>query len=227
MEPGPSLPSTCSFGPRSDTFGEGLIAVVLCGLGSDGAAGARRVKEAGGTVVIQNPRTAPYPSMPQALAPTIVDVIADADAMGPLLATIYSPAPTPPRARGMTVSYGLSWRGIRTKSGIDFSQYKMPTIQRRLQRRLVATGAHTLEEYRPFLDQHPAEYGRLVNAFLIKVTEFFRDADLFQYSAGDGDSRPGRRVDASVAKNCGFGARVAPPARSPTRWHPYSRRAGR
>src|SRR6185503_17524546 len=38
-------------------YGEHLIAVILTGSGSDGAAGAVEVKEAGGVVIIQNPRT--------------------------------------------------------------------------------------------------------------------------------------------------------------------------
>src|SRR5262249_28597813 len=53
----------------AQVFEEGLIAVILTGSGSDGAAGAREVKKAGGTVVIQNPETASYPSMPLSLAP--------------------------------------------------------------------------------------------------------------------------------------------------------------
>ncbi|MGH2346619.1 MAG: CheR family methyltransferase, partial [Chloroflexota bacterium] len=168
------------FDSAASVFGEGMIAVVLSGLGSDGAAGACRVKEAGGTVVIQNPRTAPYPAMPQALAPTIVDVIADVDSMGPLLNDLLIGTYTPngPRDDRQIRTF---LEELRDRSGIDFSQYKMPTIQRRLQRRLVATGTHSLEEYRAYLADHIEECDRLINAFLIKVTGFFRDRDLFVY----------------------------------------------
>jgi erythromycin esterase-like protein len=72
----------------AEVFGEQLIAVILTGLGSDGADGARRVKEQGGTVVIQNPQTASHPEMPRSLAPTTVDVVAELDAIGPLLERI-------------------------------------------------------------------------------------------------------------------------------------------
>jgi two-component system, chemotaxis family, CheB/CheR fusion protein len=168
------------FRSAAEVFGEGLIAVVLSGLGSDGAAGARRVKEAGGTVVIQNPRTAPYPAMPQALDPTTVDVIADVDAMGPLLHDLLTGAYTPrgPREDRQLRAFLAE---LRERSGIDFSPYKEPTIQRRLQRRLLATGTQSLEAYRAYLAGHPDEYERLINAFLIKVTEFFRDPALFAH----------------------------------------------
>src|SRR5215217_4297163 len=68
----------------AQAYGENLIAVILTGSGSDGAAGAVDVSQAGGTVIIQNPQTAQYPSMPLALPPTAVDYVADLEAIGPL-----------------------------------------------------------------------------------------------------------------------------------------------
>src|SRR5262249_60346490 len=67
--------------------------------------------------------------------------------------------------------------------GIDFSTYRQPTIQRRLQRRMADTGIEKLEDYVRYLQRHPEEYQRLINSFLIKVTDFFRDPDLFDYLA--------------------------------------------
>src|SRR6187431_530106 len=48
------------FSSAAQVFGEGLVAVILTGTGSDGAIGARDVKLAGGTVIVQNPETASY-----------------------------------------------------------------------------------------------------------------------------------------------------------------------
>jgi len=166
------------FRSAAAAYGEGLIAVVLSGLGSDGATGARHVKEAGGTVVIQNPRTAPYPSMPEALAPNTVDVIADAGAMGPLLRELLSGGHIPSGPHDDNQMRGFLAE-LREQSGVDFAQYKEPTIQRRLQRRLLATGTRSLEDYRAYMRGHPEESARLVNSFLIKVTAFFRDPALF------------------------------------------------
>src|SRR4051812_48931535 len=69
--PRPSIDLLLSTAARA--YGENLIAVILTGSGSDGAAGAVEVSHAGGTVVIQNPETAQYPAMPLALPPTAVD----------------------------------------------------------------------------------------------------------------------------------------------------------
>jgi two-component system CheB/CheR fusion protein len=161
-------------------FGERLIAVILTGTGSDGAEGARRVKEAGGTVVVQDPETAQFPELPRSLARSTVDIIADLDAIGPLLRDLLTGiyAPLSP---GEDRQFQALLEQVRTRSGIDFGRYRQPTIRRRLQRRMADTGQDTVEEYAQYLRRHPEEYERLVGSFLIKVTDFFRDPELFDY----------------------------------------------
>ena len=79
---------------------------------------------------------------------------------------------------------------MREQSGIDFTSYKPATIRRRLQRRMAATGSRrTSSEYLRYLQRHPEEYQRLVSSFLIKVTEFFRDPELFDYLRDAGRAR--------------------------------------
>jgi len=157
-----------------------LVAVVLTGTGSDGAAGARAVKQAGGTVVIQNPETASYPAMPRSLAPTTVDIVANLEDIGPLLHDLVTDAPIP-GASHEEAPLRTFLEEVRARSGIDFTSYKAPTIGRRLQRRMAATRTGTLADYRAYLHDHPEEYQRLISSFLIKVTEFFRDPALFSY----------------------------------------------
>ena len=81
--PKPSVDKLLSSAAQS--YGEHLIAVILTGAGSDGAAGAVDVKKAGGVVIVQNPQTAPYPSMPLSLPPTAVDHVVEMEQIGPLL----------------------------------------------------------------------------------------------------------------------------------------------
>jgi two-component system CheB/CheR fusion protein len=164
----------------AEQFGEQLIAVILTGTGSDGAAGARAVHSLGGTVVIQDPQSASYPALPLSLAPSTVDIVADLNAIGPLLHDLLSGAyALLPAEEDRALRAFLDQ--LRERSGIDFSSYKAPTIQRRLQRRLAATGVPDLDQYIRYLQRHPDEYQRLVSSFLIKVTEFFRDPELFTY----------------------------------------------
>jgi len=161
------------------SFGEQLIAVILSGEGSDGAEGARAVKLSGGTVVIQDPMTAAHPSMPMSLAPTTVDIVAPLETIASLLRDLISGVRVDQPEDEALLERFL--RQVRDQTGIDFASYKRPTITRRLQRRMAAVGVTKLGDYVRYVARNPAEYDRLASGFLIKVTEFFRDPDLFTY----------------------------------------------
>ncbi len=49
------------FASAAASYGDRLVAVVLTGMGRDGSAGARAVKQNGGTVIIEDPMTAAFP----------------------------------------------------------------------------------------------------------------------------------------------------------------------
>ncbi|HET9939482.1 MAG TPA: chemotaxis protein CheB [Candidatus Eisenbacteria bacterium] len=168
------------FSTAARVYRERLIAVILTGSGSDGADGAIEVKERGGCVVIQDPRTAAHPSMPSSLPPTLVDHVADLDKIAPLLQDILKGTTIERRIETAHSSDLDEILGILTRQGsIDFRQYKSTTILRRLSRRMALNHIHGLEEYRDFLALNPQEVAMLVRSLLIKVTEFFRDADAF------------------------------------------------
>jgi two-component system CheB/CheR fusion protein len=168
------------FGSAAEIYGDRLIAVVLTGVGHDGADGARAVKRTGGTVIIQNPETATHPDMPRSLAPNTVDIVADMDKIGAILHELLAgiEVPREPDEKKKLESF---LEEVRNNNGIDFRSYKTPTIMRRLQRRIVATGSGDLDGYIPYLQDNPEEYEHLVSAFLIKVTEFYRNRELFDF----------------------------------------------
>jgi two-component system CheB/CheR fusion protein len=161
-------------------FGPGLIAVILTGSGSDGSDGAWHVKQAGGAVVIENPATALFPSMPRSISPSLVDATADLDSIGEVLRDLLAAGGAAPQGREGREFAKLLDR-IRERSGIDFSTYKTATIIRRLRGRMGATGHASLVEYARHLETDGEEYARLISSLLIKVTEFFRDPKVFDY----------------------------------------------
>ena len=70
----------------ADAFGAGVICVVLTGANADGARGAKRIKSAGGLVVVQDPATAESPEMPRAAIDAVrVDRILPLERIGPFL----------------------------------------------------------------------------------------------------------------------------------------------
>ncbi len=168
------------FESAANVFGPGLIAVILTGSGSDGSAGAWHVKKAGGAVVIENPATAMFPSMPSSIPASLVDATADLDSIGSVLCDLLAADNAPAEGPDHDELHDLLER-INERSGIDFGSYKPGTILRRLHGRMNATSRPTLADYAAYLESDPEEYARLVNSLLIKVTEFFRDPKLFEY----------------------------------------------
>jgi len=74
------------FESAADAYGAALIGVVLTGANADGARGAVRIKQRGGFVVVQDPRTAESPAMPQAAIDAArVDRILPLERIGPFL----------------------------------------------------------------------------------------------------------------------------------------------
>jgi two-component system, chemotaxis family, CheB/CheR fusion protein len=169
----------------AQVYGEHLIAVILTGSGSDGAAGAIEVKNAGGLVIVQDPQTARYPSMPLALPPTVIDFEADIEYIGPLLNDLLRGIDIPrTEERTEDVVQGIL-KMVSRQASIDFRPYKTSTILRRIVRRMAVTHNRTIQSYADFLKTHPEAIGELVKAFLINVTQFFRDAEAFDYLASD------------------------------------------
>jgi two-component system CheB/CheR fusion protein len=161
-------------------YGEHLIAVVLTGSGSDGAAGAVEVKNAGGVVIIQNPQTAAYPSMPLSLPPTAVDHVVEMEQIGPLLFDILRGINLPAKEKVEDPLRDLLAQ-VSAQSNIDFRNYKSSTILRRIGRRMAVTHNANTREYADYLRTHPEEIKELVRAFLIKVTGFFRDPEAYEF----------------------------------------------
>jgi two-component system chemotaxis response regulator CheB len=67
-------------------YGSRSIAVILTGSNTDGAVGIRAVREAGGTTVAQDPKTADFPVMPRAAIETgCVDYSVNLNEIGGLI----------------------------------------------------------------------------------------------------------------------------------------------
>ncbi len=165
---------------------EQAVAVVLSGTGSDGSVGLRRVKEAGGLTLAQNPGEAEYPAMPQSAINTgQTDLVLDVrDMPAELVKLTGRGAPPLPTDGGLGDDgrsalqqvFGL----LYTHTGHDFDPYKPSTVLRRLARRMQLSRTDTLPDYLALLRRNPEEVHNLHQDLLISVTNFFRNPEAFE-----------------------------------------------
>jgi len=69
---------------------------------------------------------------------------------------------------------------IYDERGWDFRNYKRSSVMRRISKRLMLLDLHSYEEYAGLLDRDPSEYDRLFANLTIKVSEFFREPEVFE-----------------------------------------------
>lgn len=69
---------------------------------------------------------------------------------------------------------------IRRNRNIDLSEYRRPVLERRIQHRLHQARCANYWDYIMLLNRDPEEYNRLIETLTIKVSDFFRDAKVFE-----------------------------------------------
>jgi len=168
----------------AEDYGANSMAIILSGTGSDGAYGVQAIREVGGITIAQDDSSAKYDGMPTSAVETgCVDLILRPSDIGRHLEKILT-SPRDFRAfrKNETdlapVDDLLQILLARTR--VDFREYKQSTIQRRIERRMVALGIDNQEDYTSFCRKNPHAVDALFKDLLISVTRFFRDGSEFE-----------------------------------------------
>jgi len=103
-------------------------------------------------------------------------------------------------------------RFIEQTLKIQCNNYKEDYIKRRLLSRMRSTATTTYPDYLRYLHEHTPELENLRNALTINVTEFFRDADVY-----DLIKKRSCRPCSMAGKQSGSGAPAVPREKSPIR----------
>ncbi len=160
---------------------EKSIGVILSGMGTDGTAGLREIKEKGGSVFIQEPSSAKFDGMPSsAIEAGLADVISNVDTMplkiisyiDPKMHMVVTEKESADKLRSYVDNIIVL---LRSHTGHDFSSYKRNTLQRRIERCMGIHQIENLDKYVKFLKDNPQELKLLFKEFLIGVTSFFRE----------------------------------------------------
>jgi two-component system CheB/CheR fusion protein len=159
------------------------VEIILSGTGSDGAVGVTRVKEHGGAILVQDPEEAEWNGMPRnAIATGLVDFVLPVATMPETLAAYWRRAGELdlPDAEGAGAADDEAalrevLAVLRARTNHDFSQYKRPTLLRRIGRRMQVLDVRDMPAYLEALRSQPEEVQALLQDVLISVTNFFRD----------------------------------------------------
>ena len=164
---------------------ENGIGIILSGMGSDGSLGLKAIKEKNGIVAVQNPSTAKFDGMPNsAVNAVVVDILAPANELPAKLISLLKLSPTLVNKTGIDDKSKSNLEKIvillRAQTGHDFSLYKKNTLFRRIERRMNVHQIEKISNYVRFLQENPAEIDILFKELLIGVTNFFRDAAVWE-----------------------------------------------
>ncbi|MBN1432326.1 MAG: PAS domain-containing protein [Methanomicrobiaceae archaeon] len=178
---GHRFPIDSFFSSLADDLGEKSIGVILSGMGTDGTAGLRAIREKGGLCLVQDLSSAKFNGMPKsAIDNGLADIVAPAEELpAGILGFIRHIPGTGEKKPAIGQKSGSSLEEIvillRARTGHDFSMYKKNMVYRRIERRMAIHQIDRIATYVHFLHENRREIDILFRELLIGVTSFFRD----------------------------------------------------
>lgn len=182
-------PADAFFESLAADRGAAAIGVILSGTGADGTQGLGAIKAAGGLTFAQSSETADFAAMPEnASAAGCVDFILSPAEIAHEITRLAG------QSRHIScISHDKAddfqainrqeldkiFILLRSRSGHDFSGYKLNTIKRRIHRRMMVHKLERTSEYLMMLQKDVHEIDQLYQDLLINVTAFFRDPETF------------------------------------------------
>lgn len=177
------MPIDAFFRSLAEDQKEKAIGIIMSGTGSDGTRGGAEVIKSGGTMIVQEPTSAKFDSMPRSAIernvstlqshptemPELLDQLIKGVEIKPKLAEVDEDADPTLQILAM----------LEKKYGADFGYYKQTTVGRRIRRRALLNQIHSLHSYAELLKKEEEELEALYCDLLIGVTAFFRDKEAF------------------------------------------------
>ncbi|QJD88855.1 PAS domain-containing protein [Duganella dendranthematis] len=161
------------------------VGVVLSGMGADGTLGLKAIRDSGGLTMAQLPPSARFESMPvSAISAGVVDVVAPPAELARRALDWWR------RDNGLGANLDAlrqrealqqMYQLLLAQTGANFSDYKLSTVMRRIERRMKLRQCRELPVYIDYLRENPAEVELLFKELLIGVTNFFRGPKVWEY----------------------------------------------
>ncbi|MDQ8184119.1 chemotaxis protein CheB [Pelagicoccus sp. SDUM812002] len=166
------------------------IGIILTGTGGDGSLGIKEIKEQGGLTIVQDPSDAEYEGMPRsAISTGLVDLVLPLQEIPAAVMRLANTEPNLPTKENEGEEMVPQEQQIlqrlfslvASRTNRDFSNYRISTILRRIERRMQLRGIDDLADYLTTLNEEPYEAHALAEDMLVTVTSFFRDPKVFAH----------------------------------------------
>lgn len=182
---GHHMPVDTFFRSLADDQTANAIGVILSGTANDGTLGLAAIKDNTGITFAQDSDSAKYDGMPNsAIASGVVDYVLPPERIAQELIRIQK-QPLPSQefpGDAFDAKDALMkdvFRLLKSYSKVDFIDYKIATIRRRILRRMNINHIDELPQYVKLLHRNPQEVEALYRDVLINVTSFFRNSEVF------------------------------------------------
>ncbi|MTV39691.1 PAS domain-containing protein [Duganella radicis] len=160
------------------------VGIIFSGMGADGTRGLKAIRDEGGLTLAQLPSSARFDHMPSSvIAARAVDIVELPGQMTTRIAEWWSTQESGLPEQALIQREGLQqlFQLLLQQTGANFSDYKLSTVLRRIDRRMKLRQCGSLADYVKFMRINPAEVDLLFKELLIGVTNFFRDPKVWEY----------------------------------------------
>lgn len=165
------------FESASYEYKESLLAILLCGYGSDGSHSLSTLKANGSTVIVEDPLDCSARDMPQnALRTHHYDYKFPIQEMVSYLSRILGREHITFQEFEIRQFLAL----LHKHYGYDYQDYSLDSIQRRLQKAMLERGFTSFNTFSSQVLNDPELFEELFLEFSINVTHFFRNPEVFR-----------------------------------------------
>jgi two-component system CheB/CheR fusion protein len=183
------MPVNQVFTAIADTYQELAVGILFSCSDTDGLLGLKAIKLAGGLTFCLE-QLSKNPGTNKAEVYAAADLVLSAGQIGEELYRIFhnkggyfSALQTTEGEEAGDNEEDLNQilQTVKKGVGVDFGQYKINTIKRRVVRRMTLLRMDQLKDYMVYLRTNPSEITSLYQDLLINVTSFFRDKETTEY----------------------------------------------
>lgn len=187
------FPINLFFSSLAHEYGAHATGIILTGTGTDGSVGVVAIHEFGGMVMIQDPSSAEFDGMPEvALSLSVHDFKLSPTELGKQIQRMFSDDLKKVQRIPKNLNENATFEEIferfvrlilieiKQRLGINFLGYKYSTIHRRIIKHIQTSNSQDIADYYELLKINRKELEALAQGFLIRVTRFYRDAQVWE-----------------------------------------------